>query len=744
MKLNTLIRRLLLSLSVIWGGQLLSSCVEEAIAPEEGFSLYYPAISEIAPSTNINITPTWRGGQPSGFAISSVTSEGNAVDTECFSVDPDKGVFSITTSDNLPTGVYQIGISCNVKGKTYDFPKAIEVEMMKPVPDGIVVEPALISTKLIDVLAPTKDTQLPTALITSDGSNHVKIKEILIANVYLDGKLYNEAKDWFEISESGEFSILPENEEFEAGIYTFDLKITTYIVGKDSEKGIFKNALTLNVTSAPTKLTYIPSALKVEFNVAGKSVAPAFKGSREGLTYKVKSVSPNNDIGITVDPSTGEIMFPKTDKTQIGDSYTVSLSVSNDFGSADFNDVFTFTVIEFLDPITQFSYNNIDENISGVSFNNEVAVMDGAEVSYSFVNLPEALSKLTLDKLTGTVSNPVGSELPVGDYTVTVRAENAKGHMDASFSLKVVANPNYFTYVCWGNNLGPDGTALTPLRKYGSQFRLYSGSSTLKVDVVESDIPEGRPVTFTKERPSTANGGVDVTAKGQVQVYPRNATQNTVLSYITVAVTVGEGEAAITRRFPVFADLYTKEKGSAASGTGLYHVMYTPFAVRVNPKTGGISEAPTITDGDGNDVKDQIALDFYTNAMYYNLNGPASHTDPTMLKNDSNRTTFLANIWQRYLDAMNKSWNAYSVEPMSYWKNYQNATLDMTGGYVDPTDDYRIHVNPEKFMDKEGNYADGVMYMTMAFSKTGIDPAGDANRLQMNRVFLWFDPNYTE
>ena len=130
--------------------------------------------------------------------------------------------------------------------------------------------------------------------------------------------------------------------------------------------------------------------------------------------------------------------------------------------------------------------------------------------------------------------------------------------------------------------------------------------------------------------------------------------------------------------------------------------------------------------------------------MYYNLNGPASHTDPTMLKNDSNRTTFLANIWQRYLDAMNKSWNAYSVEPMSYWKNYQNATLDMTGGYVDPTDDYRIHVNPEKFMDKEGNYADGVMYMTMAFSKTGIDPAGDANRLQMNRVFLWFDPNYTE
>ena len=110
MKLNTLIRRLLLSLSVIWGGQLLSSCVEEAIQPEDGFSLYYPAISEIAPSTNINITPTWRGGQPSGFAISSVTSDGNAVDTECFSVDPDKGVFSITTSDNLPTGVYQIGI----------------------------------------------------------------------------------------------------------------------------------------------------------------------------------------------------------------------------------------------------------------------------------------------------------------------------------------------------------------------------------------------------------------------------------------------------------------------------------------------------------------------------------------------------------------------------------------------------------------------------------------------------------
>jgi Ger(x)C family germination protein len=206
---------------------------------------------------------------------------------------------------------------------------------MKPVPDGIVVEPAEISAKLSDLLSTPKDAKLPTAKIMSDGSSHVAIKEYLIANVYVDGKLNNECKSWFKISENGEFSILPNNSSFDAGIYTFDFKLTTYIAGKDSQKGIFKNALTLNVTSVPTKVTYSPALVKVEKGGTGKSAAPAYKGSVNGLKYAIKSVAPNNEVGITVDQATGVLNFPVTDKAEVGDTYKVSLTVTNDFGSTD-------------------------------------------------------------------------------------------------------------------------------------------------------------------------------------------------------------------------------------------------------------------------------------------------------------------------------------------------------------------------------------------------------------------------
>ena len=745
MKLDALIRRLLLSLLAA-GGLLLSSCVEEAVQPEEGFSLYYPAITEIAPSTNINVTPTWRGGSPRGFSIASITCDGVGVETECFAVDRESGVFSITASDNLPVGMYRIDITCVANGIRYTFEGALNVEMMKPVPDGIVVEPNAISAKLNDVLAPTKDTQLPTAVVTSDGSNHVQIKEILISNVYLDGELFNDAKEWFEINSDGVFSIIPENQAFEAGIYTFDLKVTTYIAGKDSEQGIFKNALTLNVTSAPTRVQYAPESLKVEFNVAGQSSAPLYKGSREGLKYEIKSVSPSN-IGITVDPATGVLSFPKTDKVSIGDEFTVSLKVTNDFGTADFDEVFKFTVIAFLDPITTFSYGDISENISGVSFNNPVTAMDGAEVTYEFVNLPEALSKVTIDRVTGVVSNPKGSELPVGDYTITVRATNAKGSKDASFALKVVKNPNYFTYVRWGNNLGENGEPLLPLEKYGNQFRIYTSKGTQSFKPVESDIPEGRKVTYEADKPSTAMGGISISADGTVKIAARSEAQASTTPVNIVVVTVGEGEAAISRRFPIFADCCNEKMGSISSPAGkpLVHIMYTPFVIRVNPKTGGLSDVvPTVTDADGNDIKATSALDFQTNGAYYYIDGPAHHNNAAQVKNDTKQETFLANVWNKYFKARGLGWNGYSTEVMGYWANKDKGFLDYCGGYVDDANDWRIRINPEKFVDNDGNYANGVMYMTFAFVQARTNPCTAANKAQCNRVLIWLDPTYTE
>ena len=734
MKLN-LFKRLFMAVTALCG-VLFTACEPEALQVEKGFALHYPAVSEIAPGTILEVSPTWYGGKPSEFAIISVTLDGVLVETETFSINPETGAVKINTVETTPVGNYMIGVSCKVDGKTCEFPEAIALELMKAVPDGIVVEPAEISAKLSELLNTPEDVTLPTAKISSDGSNHVQIKEYLIANVYVDGKLNNGCKSWFAVSEEGVFSIVPDNPDFEAGVYTFDFKLTTYIAGKDSQKGIFKEALTLNVISAPTKVTYSPSLVKVEKGGTGKSAAPAYKGSLNGLKYAIKSVTPDNKVGITVDQTTGVLNFPVSDKAEVGDLYKVSLTATNDFGSTDFEDVFTFETIAFLNPITQFSYENIAENISGIAISNPVAQMDGAEVTYSFVGLPENLSALEIDPITGSVSTAKGVELPVGEHTVTVRAENAKGTKDASFTIKVIANPNYFTYVIWGNNLGEDGAALEPLEKYGNQIRIKHGSSKIRFSTYHSDIPEGRPVKFESVR--STGGGSSVTAKGILDIYAGSAGAQPGLIINNIKVTVGEGEAAISRIVPVFVDRTGYYQG--------YEVLYTPFVIRVNPRTGGMSDAPVITKSDGTDVTETASLDYFTNAQFWNIHGPDSHTcaDVPLLKNDSSDKTFLVGLWKSYFNAIKKTYNRGVNDPMSYWKNYTNNTLSYCGAYVDPTKGKKIVINPDKFKDVNGVYANGAVLMIMSLEPTGKDPQTSANKIQVNRAILWFDPNYTE
>ena len=81
---------------------LLCSCKKE----ESVFSLYYSGISDICPGTIINVSPTWQGERPTAFSITGVKLDSKAYTTDCFSVDPDNGKFSIRDSENLPFGKY--------------------------------------------------------------------------------------------------------------------------------------------------------------------------------------------------------------------------------------------------------------------------------------------------------------------------------------------------------------------------------------------------------------------------------------------------------------------------------------------------------------------------------------------------------------------------------------------------------------------------------------------------------------
>ncbi len=561
---------------------LLVSCKPDGVV-DNSFALYYAGVTEICPGTNITVTPTWHGPTPSDFSISGVRFNGQPYQTDCFSVDPDKGIFSALGTDGLPTGKYTIDITCRGGSETRVFEKAIEFTMMKPVPAGIFLDPRTIEADLADIIVAEPVNPLPTAKITTDGNNHVSIKKYLIANVYRNGELVDDCKKWFKVSSDGVFSIVSGTEDFMPGIYVFDFKLTTYASGEDAEEGIFMNALKLNVKSKPLALTYKPASMKVEEGYGGKSSAPVLKGSPVGLTWAVKSVTPDNGIAISIDEVTGAIKFPEDSPAKMGESYSVSVTVTNEYGSTDFENVFTFNVIDFIRPITVFSYADVPEKISGVAVTNAVTEVDGDEVSFLFKDLPEGLSGLTIDSETGTVSCAKGTELEPGNWTVTVIARNMKGDVEASFALPVKKNPYKFTTVFWGNNMG-----LTPEEDYGNQFRSYWDDEPIVIPVKYSDIPDGQPVKFKYQygyQYSSCRTGVSVDANtGTVTLYPTKhiiehytdhdnhyyysktdyVSNRVHVGWITVTVG-GNDEAAVSKIFPFFI----QHVGYSGNRTGL-------------------------------------------------------------------------------------------------------------------------------------------------------------------------------
>lgn len=710
----------------------LASCTAKLADKEGSNMLYYCGVSEISPGTPLSVSPSWYGEKPSGFTISAITFEGQPFVSDCFVVDAETGVFQIVGSEQLSTGHYCVSIACNFGASRKEFTNAIEVHLMKPVPDGIVVTPATLAIPLGNIL---EDGEvLPTADIASDGSDHVTIKKISIANVRRDGELVNECKEWFAVSDGGVFSVVAPNAEFIPGTYSFDFRLVTYIVGQEDEAGLFANALTVDVTSKPLSIIYPTAETKVECGYAAFSPAPQMTGSLSGLSYAIKAVQPSNVPGITVNETNGVLTFPVTDAVNVGDQFVVSLTVTNDWGSADFDDIYTFFVIDYIHPVTQLSYADVDELISGLAFSNPVTACDGDEVEYAFVDLPEGLSGLSIDQYNGTVSCAKGVELVPGSYQVKVSATNVKSTLTASFALTVIANPYNFTYVRWGNNLWPDDEQKCRNPEYGNQFRLTEGE--IKVPILESDIPDGVPVKFVIKNStnlSTMNTGAAInSATGELTLtYKGNQTANqsarTHGSVITVTVG-GDSPAAVTRKFPLFVAHDGYING--------YKISYTPFAFRVNPKTGGRSAAPVITRQDGGEVSG-FTLSYRRNVFYYNVDGPEEHIDG---RAQDGTDRFMYTVWKKYFDARNVPVNTGSPSPVSWYgdNNGEKGWLPFTACYNDPAD-LSIVVNPEKFSDDYG-YGSGFISGQVQYNINNANPVNAGT--QCYPFIIWLDPSY--
>ncbi len=724
----------MLSIATIFvlGGAVLTSCSQEDLTVDTSFALYYAGINEISPGTNISINPTYHGAKPSGFEFVGIELNGLPYQTECFVLDAESGAFSMQNTEGLPTGKYVVGVACVSDGVRYEYPEAITINMLKPVPDGIFVEPNNLRVEWGDVVETLEEKPLPTAQIKTDDNRHVQIKKYAIANVYLNGEVAADSKEWFEVNPTtGVFSIVENNADIVPGVYTFDFKLNTYIVGAESEDGIFRNALKLTVTSAPMSLNYNPSEMLVEVGYAGKSAKPTLKGSNDNLVYTLKGVSPANTIGITVDDATGIVRFPETDKVKDGEQYVVSITATNAYGSKDFDNVFTFNVTSFIAPITTLTYDDIAEVISGVSIAHPVKELQGGEVTFSLVNVPAGFEALTIDPATGVVGCKKGTELPVGEATITVNAQNVKGSMQAKFKINVVANPFRFTYVEWGNNLG-----LSPIEEYGAQFRMRAGDADLVVPIVKHDLPEGQPVSFklinkTSVSSAKMNATIDkATGTLTIQAAENKDSHHRVHFAVLEVTCGGDSDAAVTRLFPLFVD-----QAGARNG---YIVEYTPFAIRVNPQKGGRSASPTVVSNADGTPTNQFTMDYRRNFDFYKLGGPEQHVEGRLSK-----STFLYCVWSRYYAAIGKAVNTSACPPMSYYgeKNGANGRLGMVGAYVEP-ETLQLVVNGDKYLDDYG-YANGVVVAQMQCNVNNIDPVNGSGK-DIIPVLIWLDPNYNK
>lgn len=707
------------------------SCEKNELTDGDKFSLFYPGITDIGPSTNMNLNPTYHGEKPSDFKIYKVTLDGKDYQTECFLVDAESGQVQLRRTDDLPVGLYSLSVSCKSAGTYYEFPDAIQVNMMRPIPEGITVEPSSITLTLADVTDLNSLKELPTAQISTVGE-HISIKNYYISSVKRGDAVVEDWSGIFEVNNAGKVTIL-KNQNFAAGTYSLSFKLTTMVVGNDSQDGIFSDALTVDVVSPPISLEYQPAVAKVEVGAGYTSAAPIFAGSATGLQFSLKAVIPES-APVSVDSKTGVVTLAADHSLSPGESVLVSVSAKNAYGEKDFDQVLKMEVVAFIAPITKFDYN--DSTVwQNTKYSIQPVEVDGDEKTFSFVDLPEALAPLTIDEFTGVISAKKGNGIPVGDYVVKVKVENPKGSMTDEIKLKVIENPYFFTYVRWGNNLG-----LTPEENYASQHRV-SVTDPYKFGVTATDIKPGTEVKYEIKGGSKTSCVTIDPVTGEITTDPSifaGTVADMRAHFVFVVATTGEGTSGETIvKTPVFLDFNTVR--------GDYIIKYTPFVFQCNPKSGGVSAVPEITKADGSaltaDELAKITMDFRRSFNYWNIGGPESHGSGALDKNDA--TTFLyKSIWTDYYKSINVAFNAGSRDPMSAYgrAKLNDIHWNNSPGYIRTTD-LALYIAPEKWRDENG-YADGIFTGQITFADTGADPQGAVNPYRLFPLFVWFDTEF--
>lgn len=756
----------------------ISSCKDDFTTDNTSFALYYTSMTDIAPSmTGVIAKPTYKGTAPYDFKITGITyfykNEKGEEATEsytgdCFAINTENGEISINSTRDMKTGKYFISVSCYATGTMYTFNNAVEVNFLKAVPEGIIVEPNFIEVKLADVKNKDSETVFPTAKVTTKNSaEHITITGYKISNVVRlesDGSetmINNNKIELFTISDHGIISIKKNSEEeykdVKAGLYRIDLKLTTMASSNLSEEeGLFVDAMRINLSGAPTSISYELGAIETgkegdETKPRGGFISskPLIEGSPINAVYEITAIKKVQSSGGTlidasdeekaffsIDEAIGVVSVPNTHTFTKGDVYKVYVKVTNPEGDCTSTDdnALTVNVVEWVDPLVDFTYTmgNMKQGMSYISSKPQGGGLDAAtNVEYSFVDMPEEYAEyFSINNTTGEVSVAKYNTLPQGTFEVTVKAKNFKSEAQGKLAINVVENPNYFTYISYGNNLVDDQT---PGSIYDNQFRFTKLDEVRVVSLnPKTDIQEGCKMTWKLAgKHHSANIVID-TNTGEITA--ADVTQDNFNKYsmavLFITATVGEGNDAFDRTFPVFIN-YSKPVAGVT-------IEYTPFVLRVNPNNGGTSLPPVIT---GNNIDlSKVYIDYYNTINYFNLEGCDSEGIPF----DEGRVDqtpgckFLKNLWNENGASGNYGTNL----PVSYWDgnkvktNPSDYLAYINNAKVDNR--FSVVVNPKKWY--YDGWADGVLTGKFKFSVDGTNPPGKTN--SDFYLAIWFDKDY--
>lgn len=725
----------------------ITSCSETETTDKTDFILYYTSMTDIGPGMSSDIAqPSYKGATPSDFTITGVTLDGQAYTGNLFEINPTSGTVHIESDETTPVGVYKISVSCVAGGSTFTYNDIISVNFLKRVPEGITVTPEALVADFADIIDANSTVELPTAQVTTE-QNHISITGYSISSVRLGETIVDNKKNpMFAVSSDGTISIVRGSNAIEPGLYTIDLKLNTAVSGSDSEEGLFANALTVNVTSKPLALTYATGKLEEATEESGNtsfvSQVPTFKGSTDGIAYSIESVSPASDKFV-IDAKTGVISVAEGHGLKSGEKYAISVRVKNDYSTEGvlFNNVFTLNVVEYIEPISNFAY-EMTPVTEQVEFEIPVkAGFKGAEPVFVFESISaEDKNIVSLDGKTGTISAKKGHKLTLGEHKFTVKASNDKNSETAELIINVTENPNKFTYIRYGNNLG-----LTPAENYANQFRLadkeeFNGNAEFSTPETDSK------KTLTWSVSGIDVGGTSTWNKVKIDSKTGKLTLNALPNeqkcvVVLVKATAGSGKKAYSITVPVFFHNSNADKTNGK-------IEYTPFVLQVNPKKGGRSVTPTIT----NTIDmSKFVLDFRRDPIYYNING--EYQDGTPLESGGTQkhtkgyykqSPFMKALW----DQCGAGYGAKA--PMSYFNgNNPKANLtDKTLGYVDNADGdnkFSVVINANQFCQhaEDGQdvlaWANGVVIMSMKYS----DNVTNVNKgTETGPIVFWLDTNF--